>query len=65
MENKNGSNRRAGRSPGRISAVVMLVLGLGLMVFKIIADSEPGGIPILLVVSGLVWYVVARRQNTS
>jgi hypothetical protein len=45
----------------RIAAVVV-VIGLVLMAGKIYADSEPGGIPILLIVFGIGWYLVARAR---
>jgi len=48
----------------RISAIV-IAIGVVLMIAKIYTDSEPGGIPILLVLLGLGWYFVARLRIRS
>lgn len=45
--------------------LLILVLGLLLMVFKIYADSEPGALPLLLVLVGSVWYIARRIQLRS
>lgn len=47
-------------------SILTIAIGLALMVGKIYADSEPGGIPILLVLFGTAWYFITRfrsRQN--
>lgn len=44
-------------------SVVVAAIGCLLMAGKIHADSEPGAIPLLLVVLGIGWYVVARRVD--
>ncbi len=44
----------------KILAVLAVAAGLVLMAGKIYADSEPGAIPMLLVVLGTGWYLVAR-----
>ena len=41
-------------------SALTIVIGFVLMSGKIYADSEPGAIPILLVVLGTGWYLVAR-----
>ena len=46
-----------------IVPVVVIIVGIVLMVGKIIADSEPGAIPILLVTIGAVWYLAVRRRG--
>jgi len=42
--------------------LVIIVIGLILLVFKIYADSEPGALPLLLLLVGSGWYLFARRQ---
>ena len=42
-----------------------LVIGTLLMIFKIYADSEPGAIPLLMIVVGAGWYFVSRFQLRS
>lgn len=52
------------KSPTRMP---LLILGIGLLVmmFKIYADSEPGALPLLFVLVGLVWYITQRIQLRS
>ena len=40
--------------------VLIFLIGLVLMIGKIYADSEPGAIPLLLIVVGTGWYLIAR-----
>ncbi len=47
-----------------LSALIVAV-GLVLMAGKVHADSEPGAIPILLVVLGTGWYLLARTRTRS
>ena len=42
---------------------LVIALGLVLMAYKIVADSEPGLIPLALVAAGITWYAVTRARN--
>ena len=44
----------------KVLAALTIAIGIVLMSGKIYADSEPGAIPILLVVLGTGWYLLAR-----
>lgn len=46
----------------RISTVV-LIIGLVLLVYMVIVESEPGALPLAMVLGGLVWNVVVRRMR--
>ena len=46
-------------------AVLVIIVGFVLMIGKIVADSEPGGIPILLVLLGTGWYFIQRTRSRS
>lgn len=55
------------KSPGNLRmhatlSLVVLAIGLALMAFKIYADSEPGAIPLALVLLSTGWYFVTRRR---
>lgn len=50
------------RSVHLLLSALVTGLGLVLAVGKIIFDSEPGLIPLLLVAAGIVWHVTARRR---
>ncbi len=47
----------------RFLSIAIIVIGLVLMTVKIIADSEPGLLPLLLVACGAVSYVLLRRRS--
>jgi hypothetical protein len=48
-----------------LAAACLTLGGLALMGIKIHADSEPGGIPILLVLLGAGWLGVVWRRNRT
>ena len=43
--------------------LLIIAVGAALMVFKIVEDSEPGAIPLLLVLIGGAWYFIGRRKH--
>jgi hypothetical protein len=47
----------------KILSALTIAIGFVLMSGKIYADSEPGAIPILLVVLGTGWCLVARVRT--
>lgn len=47
----------------RLISVLTVVIGLVLMIGKIIADSEPGAVPLLLVVGGAGCYFVGQARG--
>ena len=49
----------------KILSGLTVAIGLVLMSGKVYADSEPGAIPILLVVLGTGWYLLARVRAGS
>jgi hypothetical protein len=49
----------------KLLSILTIAIGLVLMVGKIYADSEPGAIPLLLVVLGMVWYFITRARSRS
>ena len=47
------------------AAMFVLVIGLVLMAWMIYAESEPGALPLLLVLGGGGWAVVTRARCRS
>ena len=41
---------------------LLIAIGLVLMAGKIVFDSEPGAIPLLLVILGVAWLLIARAR---
>lgn len=48
-----------------ILSVLTTVIGLVLMIYMIYVESEPGAIPLLLVVFGTGWYLITRVRIRS
>ena len=46
-------------------SILVMVLGFLLLVFMIITEDEPGGIPLLLIVTGAIWFLVTRYRLRS
>ena len=49
----------------RLASILIISIGVVLMIIKIYADSEPGGIPILLVLLGTVLYLITWYRLRS
>ncbi|HEU4852076.1 MAG TPA: hypothetical protein VFT37_07975 [Telluria sp.] len=49
----------------KLMSLIAIVIGFALMAFKIYADSEPGAIPLALIVLGLGSYFFARSRIRS
>jgi hypothetical protein len=46
-------------------ALLILAIGLALMTMMIVIESEPGALPLLLVLLGSVGYLVARIRGRA
>lgn len=44
----------------RVLAILILLLGLTLMTYMIVAEDEPGAFPLLLVLIGIVSLIIIR-----
>lgn len=40
----------------------LMAIGVGLLIFKITVDSEPGAVPLILLLVGACGYFVQRRK---
>lgn len=49
----------------KIVPLSLMVVGFALMAFKIVEDSEPGAIPLLLVLVGGTWHFIRRRKRVG
>ena len=49
----------------KIVSLVVLAIGLALMTFMIVVESEPGALPLLLVLLGAGGYFVAWRRGRT
>jgi dipeptide/tripeptide permease len=49
----------------RLLSALILMTGVLLMAYMISVESEPGAIPLFLIVLGTGWYATARFQHRS
>ena len=47
----------------KLIPLLIVAVGAAQMAFKIVEDSEPGAIPLLLVLIGGAWYLIGRRRS--
>jgi len=47
---------------GRIASLAILILGIALLIFMITFESEPGALPLLLVLTGTVWFSINQYR---
>jgi hypothetical protein len=43
-------------------SLITVVLGVALLIYMISVESEPGAIPLLLIVGGTGWYFISRTR---
>ncbi len=48
-----------------IISVVILIIGVLLLVYMILVESEPGALPLALVLGGLAWMIINLRLRKS
>lgn len=51
---------RQGSMITRLAAGLLFVAGVMLMVFMMVTESEPGALPLLMVITGAIWSWRAR-----
>ena len=44
-------------------SIVMIVAGMALMIFMIHTESEPGAVPLLLVMLGMGWFFITLFRS--
>jgi hypothetical protein len=49
----------------RTLAAIIIVVGLILLIYMITVESEPGLLPLLLIVLGTGWYILTRARMRS
>lgn len=46
----------------KILSVLTILLGTALMIYMITVEDEPGALPLILIIIGIVWFVINRYQ---
>jgi len=46
-------------------SLIITTIGILLMIFMIISESEPGAIPLLIIIFGAGWYFITKLKIRS
>ena len=46
----------------KVLSVLTILLGTALMIYMIRVEDEPGALPLILIIIGIVWFIVNRYQ---
>jgi uncharacterized membrane protein len=46
----------------KLLSVLMIVLGVVLLIYMIMVEDEPGALPLLILIIGIVWFFRNRNQ---
>ncbi|MDF3027553.1 MAG: hypothetical protein K0S23_1860 [Fluviicola sp.] len=46
----------------RILSLAILILGIVLLIFMITVEDEPGALPLLLILTGTVWFSINQYR---
>lgn len=45
-----------------VLSLLTIMLGIGLLIYMITVEDEPGALPLSLIAGGIGWLVIARRR---
>lgn len=63
MQRRMHTTSRKKTTGSTLPALIVLGAGLLLLAMKVIGDGEPGALPLFMVITGTVWYFIARRRD--
>lgn len=46
----------------KILSLLTVFLGFVLLIYMITVEDEPGALPLLLIITGVVWFIISRNQ---
>ena len=46
----------------KILSLLTVFLGFVLLIFMITVEDEPGALPLLSIIIGVVWFIISRNQ---
>ena len=56
------NNISQGLKVSRILSLIVLVLGIVLVTYMIKVEDEPGALPLFLILSGGIWFLITRYR---
>ncbi len=57
-ESKNFFSRHYG-------SITLILMGIVLLMYMVIAEDEPGGVPVLFIVADIVWFIISKFRPGS
>lgn len=49
----------------KLLSVLTIVIGTVLLIYMIVVESEPGALPLLMIIMGTGWYFITRTRIRS
>lgn len=49
----------------KLLSVLTIVIGTVLLIYMIVVESEPGALPLLMIIIGTGWYFITRTRIRS
>ncbi|XWN36799.1 MAG: hypothetical protein ROO71_12660 [Balneola sp.] len=46
-------------------SITLILMGIVLLMYMVIAEDEPGGVPVLFIVAGIVWFIISKFRPGS
>ena len=46
----------------KMLSLLTVFVGIVLLIYMIMVEDEPGALPLLLIVTGVVWFIISRNQ---
>ena len=46
----------------KILSLLTVFLGFVLLIYMIMVEDEPGALPLLLIITGVAWFIISRNQ---
>ena len=46
----------------KILSLLTVFLGFVLLIYMIMVEDEPGALPLLLIITGVGWFIISRNQ---
>jgi hypothetical protein len=47
----------------KMLSVLTILVGTALLIYMITVEDEPGALPLILILIGIVWYIINRYQS--
>ena len=49
----------------KVIALTIVLIGLVLLIYMITVESEPGALPLFLILLGVIWFVISKKRKNK